>query len=230
MKLKRKEYSMKLVTGKSEITDNLKAELASWNVEDPKIRSLKLEREWVRYPQMVEHLGIKNLLNLHEKDVLDIGCGPMGGLLNIVECNTKTTLDPLNYKYLEQFPEFYNSNISYVTGVAEAMPFPNNTFDLIISTNAFDHVDNPHQAMKEMRRVLKPGGYIAIIFCLNLSKIHPHPSHIHSINEEIFRSWVDDKFETIKHEVIRYGWVKYNNKVGQPALVWLGRSTEMPNE
>ena len=207
---------------------NLRAELDSWVVKDPKVRQLKLEREWIRYPQILEALGIKDLLYLREKSILDIGCGPMGGLLQIIDCDKKTTLDPLNYEYLRLFPEFYNSGIRYVTGRGEEMPFATNSFDLVMSTNAFDHAEDPYRVLTEMDRVLKPGGYIALMFCLNLSKIHPHPAHIHSINEEVFRSWVDSKYETIIHKVIPYGWVQHNDRIGQPALVWLGRSTEMP--
>ncbi len=209
-------------------TDNLVSELNSWDVKDPEVKKLKLEREWVRYKGLLEALGINDLSYLKDKEILDVGCGPMGGLLQLVEAKSKTTLDPLNDEYLKRFPEFYNPNIFYNNGYGENMPFEDNIFDLVISTNAFDHAEDPKQVLREMSRVIKPGGYIAMIFCLNLSKIHPHPSHINSINEELFRSWVDDKYETIKHEVISYGWVKYKGKVGQPALAWLGRSTEMP--
>ncbi|HEX5711190.1 MAG TPA: methyltransferase domain-containing protein [Sulfuricurvum sp.] len=40
----------------------------------------------------------------------------------------------------------------------EAMSFPNNTFDTIISTFVFCTVPHPDQGLRELYRVLKPGG------------------------------------------------------------------------
>ena len=45
-------------------------------------------------------------------------------------------------------------------GSAEEMPFAAKTFDLILCTDAFHHVENKEQALLEMRRVLKPSGRI----------------------------------------------------------------------
>ncbi len=43
-------------------------------------------------------------------------------------------------------------------GVAEALPFPNDTFDVVYSNAVLEHVQDPLKAMDEMARVLKPGG------------------------------------------------------------------------
>jgi SAM-dependent methyltransferase len=53
-----------------------------------------------------------------------------------------------------------------VQAVGEAVPFPNNTFDFILSNEVIEHVDNDRQTLAEMVRILKPGGRI-IIFCPN---------------------------------------------------------------
>lgn len=45
---------------------------------------------------------------------------------------------------------------------AEALPFPDNTFDTVICTDALHHIRHAEQAIAEMRRVLKPGGSILI--------------------------------------------------------------------
>jgi SAM-dependent methyltransferase len=47
-----------------------------------------------------------------------------------------------------------------VVGSAESMPFPDNTFDIVISDNVFEHVQHPEIFMSALVRVLKPGGVI----------------------------------------------------------------------
>lgn len=49
---------------------------------------------------------------------------------------------------------------------AEALPFPNNSFDLALSHEVLEHVQNDRAAMAEMVRVLRPGGR-AVIFVPN---------------------------------------------------------------
>jgi ubiquinone/menaquinone biosynthesis C-methylase UbiE len=41
---------------------------------------------------------------------------------------------------------------------SESLPFENNTFDCVVSTFTLCSIDNVHQALREMYRVLKPGG------------------------------------------------------------------------
>ncbi len=53
----------------------------------------------------------------------------------------------------------------------QALSFPDQCFDLCTSTEVFEHVPNDRQAMREMLRVLKPGGYF--IFTVPLTE-NPH--------------------------------------------------------
>ncbi len=48
-------------------------------------------------------------------------------------------------------------------GVGEAMPFADDTFDVVFSTNVLEHVADPAQVVSEIVRVLKPGGAAQII-------------------------------------------------------------------
>lgn len=208
------------------LTDIQQEELKTWNIEEDKKRYLKLERERVRYPKMFKDMGL-DLIDLTKKVCLDLGAGPKGILADI-DCKYKIALDPLIDGYKEKFKMVDYDY--YITGTGENIPLEDNSVDLVVCTNALDHTENPEKTIKEITRILKPSGYLAVIFCINLAMVHHHPAHKNNINEIKFHNWIDGDFETIKElsykkDGYRYGWIKFENKVGQPAFCWLGRIT-----
>jgi ubiquinone/menaquinone biosynthesis C-methylase UbiE len=48
-------------------------------------------------------------------------------------------------------------------GSATKIPYPDNYFDLVVSSEVIEHVPNTKKALKEMIRVTKPGGNLIII-------------------------------------------------------------------
>ena len=50
------------------------------------------------------------------------------------------------------------SNVNYVQANAQALPFPENTFDLITIAFGLRNVTDKDEALRSMYRVLKPGG------------------------------------------------------------------------
>jgi SAM-dependent methyltransferase len=59
---------------------------------------------------------------------------------------------------------------------AEHVPYPADTFDLILSHEVIEHVQDDRRALAEMARVLRPGGR-AVIFCPN--RWYPFETHGH---------------------------------------------------
>ncbi len=58
--------------------------------------------------------------------------------------------------------DYADRNPHLIVGQAEALPFPDATFDNLLSLGAINHVNDPARALTEMTRVVKPGGTIVV--------------------------------------------------------------------
>lgn len=93
---------------------------------------------------------------------LDVGCGT-GTLLALAlkrfpECSfTGLDGDPA---ILARAEGKLNGGATLVAGLAHELPFPDGSFDAVMSSLVFHHLttDRKHAALREIRRVLKPGG------------------------------------------------------------------------
>ncbi len=56
--------------------------------------------------------------------------------------------------------DYPDRHLHLIVGQAEALPFPDATFDNLFSLGAINHVNDPGTALREMARVVKPGGTI----------------------------------------------------------------------
>ncbi len=95
---------------------------------------------------------------LKNKRVLDVGAG-RGYLQDMVEDYTGLDISPTAARYFHK---------PFVLGSATAMPFSDGEFDAIWSIWVLEHILNPESALREMRRVLKPGGVMLLFpawFC-----------------------------------------------------------------
>jgi SAM-dependent methyltransferase len=53
-------------------------------------------------------------------------------------------------------------NVEYAVGDVQALDFPDDTFDVVHAHQVLQHVADPVQALREMHRVTRPGGLIAV--------------------------------------------------------------------
>ena len=56
-----------------------------------------------------------------------------------------------------------NGHVSFMQGEAEHLPFPDATFDALSFTYLLRYVDDPAATMRELARVVKPGGRIGML-------------------------------------------------------------------
>lgn len=100
--------------------------------------------------------------------ILDVGCGPGSITINFA------ALVPQGHVIgLDRAPEAFLKaqktaearqikNIEFQVGDAYALNFPDNTFDIVHAHQVLQYLSDPVRALKEMRRVAKPGGIVAV--------------------------------------------------------------------
>lgn len=125
------------------------------------------DQRWQRYLSRTL-LFFKDWTNIPPAaSVLDIACGT-GELERLILQTTPTQsivgID-ISERMLSQAQAKLKDypNISLRNATASKLPFPNNTFDLVVSANAFHYFPSPTAAIAEMHRVLKPGGKAVIL-------------------------------------------------------------------
>lgn len=99
--------------------------------------------------------------------VLDIGCGPgtiTADLAALVAPGLVTAVDQFGDVLDEARAEAERrdlSNVSFATADVHNLDFPDDAFDVVHAHQVLQHVADPVQALREMRRVCVPGGVVA---------------------------------------------------------------------
>jgi demethylmenaquinone methyltransferase/2-methoxy-6-polyprenyl-1,4-benzoquinol methylase len=97
-----------------------------------------------------------------EHHLLDVGggTGALASRLHTATGARVTVLDPTP-EMLNYVPD--SPAITAVLGTAEEMPFPDDTFDAVLVTDAFHHFRHQPAAVDEFRRVVRPGGGVVVV-------------------------------------------------------------------
>jgi ubiquinone/menaquinone biosynthesis C-methylase UbiE len=117
--------------------------------------------------------------------VLEVGCG-RGGFANwLARQKPGFEITALDFsssaiEIAKEAAAVQNSKVTFVVGDAEALPFADGSFDLVISCECMEHVPHPPKMAQELARVLKPGGR----FCLTT------PSYLNGMLIGWLHSWL----------------------------------------
>ena len=119
--------------------------------------------------------------------VLDVGCGRAEYLRALLTHHPnafgiETATDKLE-DCLRAHPEL-SDRVLHVS--AEAMPFPDAHFDVVIVNEVLEHVPDQNAALHEIHRVLKPGGKF-LLFCPN--RLYPFETHGWMVRGAL-RAWI----------------------------------------
>lgn len=99
--------------------------------------------------------------------VLDVGCGP-----GTITADLAALVAPGSVTAIDQFADVLDdaraeaqrrnlSNLSFAVADIDRLDLPDDTFDVVHAHQVLQHVADPVQALREMRRVCTPGGIVA---------------------------------------------------------------------
>jgi ubiquinone/menaquinone biosynthesis C-methylase UbiE len=132
--------------------------------------------------------------------VLDVACGP--GLLacafaHVAKHAIGVDMTPAMLEQARKTQQDQGlKNVSWQQGDVYSLPFPEAQFSIVCSRFAFHHLQGPLAALKEMKRVCKPGGRIALAdmsplpekaAALNAAELLRDPSHVQALPADELR-------------------------------------------
>jgi len=134
------------------------------------LRSRFFASTYDRFSKGMEDAGLaemrRNLIEGASGDVLEIGGGTGSNLSYYgagVESLTVTEPERPMLKRLERKVREQNSHATILRAPAEDLPFEDASFDTVVSTLVLCGVDDQPRAVRELRRVLRPGGRLIFI-------------------------------------------------------------------
>lgn len=135
------------------------------------------------------------------KKVLDVASGEGYGAALMAKSAGQVTgvdIDPEAIAHANR--KYANDQLRFETGDIYSLPLNNDEFDVITSFETIEHVGDHQKAMKELKRVLRPGGML-IISTPDHKSTHHHasngqnPYHLKELDADGFVSLLSEYFE-----------------------------------
>lgn len=128
-------------------------------------------------------------------NVLEIGTGSGYGVEIISGvADHFTTVDKFDTKIdFTKYP-----NVTFVQQNVPPLNFPDNTFDYAITFQVVEHIKDDHSFVREIHRVLKPGGKLIITTPNIKMSLTRNPWHVREYTVEQFRNLLGKYFSAVE--------------------------------
>jgi ubiquinone/menaquinone biosynthesis C-methylase UbiE len=105
---------------------------------------------------------MKHLPNLSGTRLLEVAIGD-GANLPLIPDDCQVYGNDISVVQLRNCRQkFPGRDLHLFLGEAEGLPFRDHTFDNVLSVGAFNYFNDPLQSLREMARVVKPGGLVVV--------------------------------------------------------------------
>ena len=156
--------------------------------------------------------------------VLDIASGKgFGGNMMAQTAASVICADLDSAKLEEGRALFPRANLSFSRQDATAITFPGESFDVVVSMETIEHMDDVDLYLSELSRVLKPGGRAILSTPQNsIGHIPLTPAHIHEFTLDELRSCCGRHFAIEKIIGLKGGTVHFDDDaIGTNSVIFL---------
>ena len=128
----------------------------------------RVAKEWLAWARKPNHDAFWAYLDAlvafigrGDGEALDVGCGEGRVSRTLTDCGYRVTAsDPVHE--LVAAAAQYRSARDHVVAAATALPFGDARFDLVMAYNVLMDVEDVPAALREIRRVMRPGGRLIV--------------------------------------------------------------------
>lgn len=156
-----------------------KLEAIHWKKKKKRVGDL-YTHQIQRYGKCFEVFDSLYKISRYEK-AIDIGSGPCGGILDLIDANEKWVAEPIYSKYKRDKVWCPKSDVIVRETRAEDMlDVPTDFFDVVFTANAIDHGDDIGKCIANISNILKIGGRLYL---------HVHcrkPHELNSLHRQAF--------------------------------------------
>lgn len=156
-----------------------------------------------------KQLLLEQMKQLKPVSILDVGAGE-GFMLELIRKN-KVAKKIEGIEYMDdaiKLAKKINPKVKIKKGDIYKLPYKAGSFDLIICTEVLEHLDNPKNALIELKRVAKKYLILSVpnepLFTIqrimrgkNILKLGAHPEHIQHWNAGSFEKFVSKQIKII---------------------------------
>jgi len=161
-----------------------------------RITETSLENNVIYQRHLVAYLEAEKRIG---GDVLEVGSGDGYGLRMLFDkADSYTAIDkfPTNLDGIEP------GKVKFVQSNIPPLPFPDNSFDWVVTFQVIEHIENDVDFTKEIARVLKPGGQLIMTTPNRTMSLTRNPFHVREYTAPELHKLVAKYFsETAVHGV-----------------------------
>jgi SAM-dependent methyltransferase len=141
----------------------------------------------------------------HDRCVLDAACGDGYGAAILAACGAKSVTGvDIDSTAVAHARARYA--VDFVVADVGALPFEEEAFDLVVSFETIEHVNDPSKALAELRRVLAKGGTLVISTPNTHEYLVDNEFHVQEFAHDEFVALLKDNFSWVE-VMLQHNWL-----------------------
>lgn len=163
-------------------------------------------------------------------NILDVGCGD-GVMIYLMSKRNKMNTKNINYFGVDGSEESLevarkkNPKVKFVCSDVRRLPFENEKFDVIVSSDVIEHIKTPSKMLNEIRRVSKNNALIVIGTPIRVSENPLDDMHVHEFFPKEFKKLCSKYFHFVElrksHDLfVKLLFGRYLKFLGKDHLVY----------